>query len=164
MRETATQDTAQSISNLLIGGIPFCVEYGLRRQDHATEAKTALGGPFLNKGLLYWVGLFRSAETLQRRHFTWADSAYGHHTRPHDFAAHNYGAGSALSHATSESRATQSKLVTQNKQQRRFRINRHDVLLTIHIQGDLLHWDGVALLLFSCETASVLRQSFVNHP
>ncbi len=79
-------------------------------------------------------------------------------------AAHDYGAGSALSHATSESGSAQPELVTQNKQQRRFRIDGHDVLPTINIQSDLLHRDGVALMLLFHETASVLRQSFVTNP
>jgi hypothetical protein len=148
VRETATQDTPESIPNLLIGGIRFYVEYGLRRQDHATEAKTTLGGPLLNKGLLYGVRLFRSAQARERRDFVLTDATYRHDTRPHDFAAHDYGAGSALRHATSESGSAQPKLVAQNKQQRRFWINRHDVRVTIHMQGDLVHRNEVAPWLF----------------
>jgi hypothetical protein len=139
VRETATQDAPQSIPNLLIRGIRFYVEHGFRRQDHATEAKTALGGTLLNKGLLNWVGLFGRAQALQRRDFVLTDYAYWHDTRAHDLAAHDYSAGSALSHATSESGSAQPKLIVQNKQQRGLRINHHDVPLTIHIQSDFLH-------------------------
>jgi hypothetical protein len=139
VRETATQDAPQSIPYLLIRGIGFCVEYGLRRQDHATETKTALGGTLLNEGLLNWVRLFGRAQALQRRDFVLPDYAYWHDTRAHDLAAHDYSAGPALGHATSESGSTQPKLIVENKQQRGFRINRHDVPLTIHIQSDFLH-------------------------
>jgi hypothetical protein len=161
--ETATQDAPKSIPNLLIRSFRLCVECGLRRQDYAAEAKTALGGSFLNKRLLNWVRLFRRAQALQRRDFVLADRAYGHDTRPHCLAAHDYSAGSALSHATTESGSSQPKLVVQNKQQRRFWINRHHVLLTVHIQGDL-HQMGLLLILFPCEIGPALRQSFENHP
>jgi hypothetical protein len=165
VRETATQNAAQGLPNLLIRSIWFFVESGLCRQDHATQAKPALGGSFLNKRLLDWVRLFKGAQALQSRNFILTNCTHRHHTRPHDLAAHDYCAGSALSHATSESRSAQSELVIQNKQQGRFWINRHEVLPTIHIQGDLLHPNGVApLLLLPRETASVLRQSFENAP
>jgi hypothetical protein len=160
--ETATQDAPQSIPNLLIRGIRFYVEYGLRRQNHAAEAKPALGSSFLNKRSLNWVRLFRCAQTLQRRDFVLADSAYGHDTRPHGLAAHDYSAGSALSHATTESGSAQPKLVVQNKQQGRFWINRHHVLLTIHIQGDL-HRIGLLLDIFPlAKSDQLLGQSFEN--
>jgi hypothetical protein len=55
-----------------------------------------------------------------RRDFVLTDRAYRHNTRPHDLAAHDYSAGCALRHATSESGSAQLKLVVQNKQQRRF--------------------------------------------
>jgi acetylornithine deacetylase/succinyl-diaminopimelate desuccinylase-like protein len=58
----AKQDASQSIPNLLIRGMRFYVEYGLRRQDHAAEARPALGGSFLNKRLLNRVRLFRRAK------------------------------------------------------------------------------------------------------
>ena len=62
MGETTAQDASQSIPNLLIRGMRFYVEYGLRRQDQAAEAKPALGGSFLNKRLLNRVRLFRRAK------------------------------------------------------------------------------------------------------
>jgi hypothetical protein len=139
VRETATQDAPQSSPNLLIRGIRFYVEYGLGCQDHAAEAKTTLGSTFLNKGLLNWVRLLGRAQALQRGDFVLADYAYRQDTRPHHLAVHDYSAGSALSHATSESGSAQPKFIVQNKQQGRFRINRHGVLLTIHIQSDGLH-------------------------
>jgi hypothetical protein len=149
MRETAAQNATQGIPNLLIRGIGFCVENGLRCQDYATEAEPALGRSFLNKRLLDWVRLFGRAQAFQRGDFVLTNCTDRHDTRPHDLAAHDYSAGSALSHSTSESRSTQLKLVVQNKQQWRFWIDFHEVLLAVHIQGDLLpHRTG--LLLYLC--------------
>jgi hypothetical protein len=161
--ETATQDAPQSVPNLLIRSIRFCVEYGLPRQDYAAEAKAALRGSFLNKRLLNWVRLFRRAQTLQRRDFVLTDCAYRHDTRPHGLPAHDYSAGSALSHATTESGSAQPKIVVQNKQQRRFWINRHHVLLTIHIQGDL-HRMRLLLILSPAKSDQLLGPSFENDP
>jgi hypothetical protein len=144
VRETAAQNAAQSVPNLLIRSIRFSVQDSLRRQNHATQAKPALGRSFLNKRLLDWMRLFRRAQALQRRDFVLTNCTYGHHTRPNDLPAHDYSAGSALSHATPESRSAQSKLVVQNKQQRRLWINRHDMMLAIYIQGNL-HPNGLFL-------------------
>jgi hypothetical protein len=120
--ETTAQDASQSIPNLLIRGIRFYVEYGLRRQDHVAKAKPALGGSFLNLTLAESGEAFQACQALLRRDFVLTDRAYRHNTRPHDLAADDYSAGCALRHATSESGSAQLKLVVQNKQQRRFSV------------------------------------------
>jgi hypothetical protein len=89
------------------------------------------------------------------------DCAYRHDTRPHDLAAHDNGAGSALSHATSESGSAQPQFVIQNKQQRRFWINRQGVVLAVHIQRDLSHQTVFPLLL---SLPFVATLSDANHP
>jgi hypothetical protein len=133
VREAAAQNATQGVPNLLIRGIGFYIENGLRCQDYATETKPALSRPFLNKRLLDRVRVFRRAQAFQRRDFVLTNRTYRHDTRPHDLAAHDYSAGSALSHSTSESRSTQPKLVVQNKQQWHFWIDFHEVLLAVHI-------------------------------
>jgi hypothetical protein len=149
VREAAAQNATQGIANLLIGGVGFFIENGLRRQDYAAKAESALSRAFLDKRLLDWVRLFRSAQAFQRGDFVLTNSAYQLDARSHDLAAHDYSAGSALSHSTSESRSTQTKLVVQNKQQRRCGIDFDDVLLSVHMQGDLLpHRKGLLLRFF----------------
>jgi hypothetical protein len=163
MRETAAQNATQSIPNLLIRGIGIYIENGLRCQDYATEAEPALGRSFLNKRLLDWVGLRRRAQAFQRDDFALTNGTYRHDTRPHDLAAHDYSAGSALGHSTSESRSTQPKLVVQNKQQWRFWIDFHEVLLAVHVQCDLLPHRTGLLLCLCCSKSYRLKFNERTH-
>ena len=67
VRETAAQDASEGVADLLVRGIRVYIENSLRRQDHAAEAKSALGRSFVDERLLNWVRLFRGAQTFERR-------------------------------------------------------------------------------------------------
>jgi hypothetical protein len=132
----------------LIRGVGPYIENGFRRKNYAAETETALGRAFLDKRLLKWVKLFWRAQAFQRCDFVSTNRTHRNHARSHDLTAHDYSAGSALSHSTSESRSTQPEFVIQNKQQRRFWIDFHKVLPAVHIQGDLLPHRTSLLLSF----------------
>jgi hypothetical protein len=137
--KAAAQDATQSVSDFLVRGRGLYVQHRLRRQDHATQAKSALSRSFVNECLLDWMRLLRCAETFQGRDFVLTRCLKGHDARAHHLAAYDHSAGAALSHSTAESRAAQPKLVVENEEERRFWINRQGVLTAVHFQGDLLH-------------------------
>src|SRR3981189_836951 len=111
MSETAAQNPAESVTDLLIRCFRFYVKDALGCQDHPAEAKAALSRAFLNERPLNWVRMLRCAKAFQRCNFVFANRAHRHDTGPHDLTAHDHGAGSALSHSAAESRPAQSKLV-----------------------------------------------------
>src|ERR1700734_2330254 len=137
--KAAAQDSSKRGADFLVRGLRVYVKNGLRSQDHAAEAKSALRGSFLNKRLLDRMGLLGGAETFQGRDLRLANRAHRHHTGTHRLAAHDHSAGPALRHAAAKPRSTQAKLVVENKQQRRIRIDFHQVLTAVHFESDLLH-------------------------
>jgi hypothetical protein len=62
--------------------------------------------------------LVRRAKAFQRRDLVIASGTYRHHTGAHNLPTKDYRAGSALSHAATELRATQPEFVVQNEQKR----------------------------------------------
>jgi hypothetical protein len=117
VRKAPAQDAAESFPDFLVRRLRFLVENSLGSQDYATEAKAALGGALVDKGLLDGVRLIGCAEAFKGRDFVLANRADGHDTGAHHESAQDHGAGSALGHPAPEFRATQAKFVTQNKQQ-----------------------------------------------
>src|ERR1700712_2440555 len=103
MCEAAAQNTAESVTDLLIRCFRFYVKNALGCQDHPAEAKAALSRAFLNKRPLNWVRMLRCAKAFQRCYFSIPYSAHRHNTGSHHLTAHDHGAGSALSHSAAES-------------------------------------------------------------
>jgi hypothetical protein len=115
--EAAAQHAAESFADFLIRCFWFLVKNSFGSEDYTAQTEAALGGAFVDKGLLDRMRFIRCAEALKSRDFVSANRVHGHDTGTHDMAAQDYGAGSALGHAASEFRSTQSKLVTQDKQE-----------------------------------------------
>jgi hypothetical protein len=68
-----------------------------------------------------------------------ANRVHRHHTRAHYLAAQDNRAGSTLRHSAPELRPTQPKLIGQNEQQRRSRVEFESVQTSIHLYGNRTH-------------------------
>jgi hypothetical protein len=152
--EAPAQNASQSFADFLVRSFRFIVQNSFGGQNDATQAKSALSGPFVNESLLNWVRFLRCAEPFNRRDFILANSAQWHHTRSNYLAAQNYSAGSTLGHAASELGAAQPDLVAENEKQRRFRFQFYGVQLAIHSEGNPAHAN---LLAFKTSTVSIQR-------
>ena len=140
----------QSVADLLVRGVGFRIEKSFRRQDHAAQAISALRRSLIDERLLNRMRLLRSAESFQRGDLGLANRAHRHHAGPHNLPAQHHGARAALRQATPKPRSTQAKLVVQNKQQRRVRIDFHRVGAAIHLESDLLHNKILRLFAGGC--------------
>jgi hypothetical protein len=149
MSKATAQNASQSFADFLIGSFRLSVQYSFGSQDHATQAKSALSGTFVNESLLNWVRFFWCAKALKRCNLILANSAHRHHAGSDYLAPQDHRTGPALGHPASELGTSQPDLITQSEEQRRFRFQFYGVQLAIHFEGNLIHSNLLAHLRFN---------------
>jgi hypothetical protein len=137
--KATAQNASQSFANFLIGSFRLSVQYSFGSQNDATQAKSALSGPFVNESLLDWVRLFWCAKAFKGRDLILANSAQWHHTRSNDLASQDHRARPALGHPASEPGTPQSDLIAESEEQWSFRFQVYSVQLAIYFEGNLTH-------------------------
>src|ERR1700721_2190229 len=115
MCKAAAQNAAEGDTALLVRGIGLSIEDSLGGKNHAAQAESALRRPFVHKGLLNGMGIFRRAQAFEGDDFLFAYCSYRHHARPHHLAPRNYCARSALRHPATKPRAPETEFVGKNK-------------------------------------------------
>src|ERR1700677_1056103 len=122
MGKATAHHSAQGIAYLLVSRIRRCIEQRLGRENHAAEAITALGCPFIDECLLYGVRLLCCAKPFQRGDGRSTYATGGLHAGTNDLRAHKHGAGAALGHTASEVGRVQTQLILQHVKEGRLRI------------------------------------------
>jgi hypothetical protein len=137
--EATAQNASQSFADFLVGSFRFPVQDSFGSQNDATQAKSALSGPFVDESLLNRVRFLWCAKAFERSNLILANSAQWHHTRSNHLASQDHRAGPALGHSASELGASQPDLIAKNEEQRRFRFQFYCMQLTIYFEGNLTH-------------------------
>src|SRR5690606_25987529 len=119
--------------------IRIAVEIGLSGHDHAVHAEAALGGLFVDEGLLQRMRVLRCSQPLQGRNrgvrhaFDWRNARTD---RP---SAYVYGACSALPESAAKFWPPQPSVVTEHIEQRRGWIYVERTVLIVDSQGENTH-------------------------
>ena len=143
--EAAAQHAAERDADIVVGSLGLAVEDSLGGEDYATQTKAALGCAFFDKCLLNRdagvPGVPRPSSVVISG---FAHCARRASRRSGHLAADDNGAGATLRHPATEPGSTQAQIVVEDKQERRFRINRDGMLMTVYIQRYLLHFPVAA--------------------
>src|SRR4029077_15404814 len=139
VREAAAEDARHSLLDLFFRRLGIFVEKSLGGENDAIQAIAALRGLLLDERFLDGVRLVDGAQTFEGDDL---DALYRFHPRDakgNRLAFHQDRAGSALSQAAAELRATQTEIVAQHVKQRRCRIDVQAVGLSVYFQRKEAH-------------------------
>eukprot|EP01132_Coremiostelium_polycephalum_P020033 gene20034-23819_t len=118
MGAAAAEVARQLGAHLGFAGVGIAVEQGLGGHDHAVEAVAALGGLFIDEGLLHRVRGLAGAEAFE------GDDVAAHGTRQGEdagtcsHAVDDHRAGAALPQAAAVFGAVELQVIAQDQQQR----------------------------------------------
>ena len=139
MRETPAEHARHRFLNLFFAGLRILVEKRFGGQNHAAQAKSALRGILVDKGLLNGVRFFDRAQAFESRNFHALHGLDRSDAGADRLALYNHGAGSALAEAAAEFRAAQLQIVAQGVQKRRCGIKIQGVSLAVDLQRNRAH-------------------------
>src|SRR3569833_1005053 len=143
-------------ANFFVRRIWLLVQESLRLHHHPGNAVAALGGLFVDKGLLQLVRLAAFHQAFQRGDFAVADRRHRQKAGERRASVDMDHAGAALPESAAEARAMQPQIVPKDVKQRRRGIGDIDLLrLAIDIQRDLHGWAPSCRALAISEFTSV---------
>src|SRR5439155_26185134 len=113
MRVAPAKDAGQRLLNIGIGCLGIPVQEGLRRHDHAAQAKATLHGLFIDEGFLNWVRLRTRSQSLEGRDLRSGDTRNRSDAGPDRLTFNNDGTATALAETAAKLRAAERQIVAE---------------------------------------------------
>lgn len=117
MGAAATQVVGQFLADLAVAGVRVAIQQRLGGHHHAVDAVAALGGLFVDEGLLQRMGMGGIAESFEGNHLAAHGSLHRGDAGAGGDAIHQHGAGAALAEAAAELGTVQLQVVAQDIEQ-----------------------------------------------
>lgn len=141
MRTAAADDLIECFTDVFFGGVGVFFQKCRRGHDHAVQAIAALSSLGIEEGLLDRMELAVFGQPFQRGDFPTLKALAGAEAGWFGFGVDKHHAGATLMKATAIFCAIDRELISQDIEQRFFRIAGDDFRLSVYTQGNSLGHD-----------------------